>query len=134
VRTQLDPPKTSDYNRDLLVKKTLEGNRTGTRPLFERMAKIFDVPTTLPHFYDLLVGDGGEIWLRMQPAPPLEGGTAVFRWVRLSETGVPIGFCDIPASAQVLEAQQDHLLVLLRDDLDVERVAVLPLVLSSGRT
>ncbi len=128
IRSSMRRPLARDIDTDLLLFDAIPWDRTGSEPLYRRLVSVAEVPDSLPHFYEIKTDREGGIWLRMQPSPIGSAQERTFRWIRLSSTGLPHGYYDLPASARVLEFHGDAALVLLRDELDVERVALLPWV------
>ena len=128
IRASLDQPTAGDENQRALalwIHPHVAWDATGTRPLYERLARTTELPEMLPHFYQLVVGETGDLWLQMQPVRE-EDGEGI-RWLRMSPTGKPIGYLRIPVDLQILEFHDDKLVAVSRDEYDAETVVVLGL-------
>ena len=75
---------------------------------------------SLPAYRTVQVDSEGRIWLQ----PPEEGDAGVVRWRVFSGEGFVRSVVDLPASTTVLDAMGDRVLLLERDEFDVETVAL----------
>lgn len=73
--------------------------------------------TQHPFFDRLVVGEGGDLWVR-QPGP--ENGPQ--EWLVFDEQGVWLGSVETPAGLRVTEIDDDYVLGVTTDDLGVQRV------------
>jgi hypothetical protein len=73
----------------------------------------------LPSHAALVARNDGGLWMKEFPQP---GSGPSNRWRISGPTGLPEGFIDLPPSADVLWASPDQVLLLEKDDVDVEYV------------
>ena len=78
---------------------------------------------TFPAFAALLEDSGERLWASAHPRP----GEPGVRWSVFDAAGRWKGDVEIPASARLLDAGVDHVLLLETDSLGVERVLLYPL-------
>lgn len=74
----------------------------------------------LPAFKSIIVGSDGRIWLEDYLHPTED----ITRWTLMDEGFVPLGRIDLPHGERLLAAGPRSLIVLRKDDLDVESVVV----------
>jgi hypothetical protein len=82
---------------------------------------VIPAGATLPHF-GLIHGDGeGGVWLaEFDPASPGRSS----RYHVVGSDGIWLGTVDLPAGFRILDVSGDRVLGVLKDDMDVESVAV----------
>ncbi len=124
-RIALDVPAqrtTGDEFREE-VERYLEAFPPDARKIEAR--RFDDMPRleVLPLFEDLRTDAAGRIWVRNQLGP----GEPRRMWTVLDPSGEPIARMRTPDGAEILELGVEHVVVLTRDELDVERVEVRPL-------
>lgn len=78
------------------------------------------VADSLPAYRDVQVDSDGRLWVRS----PTESGAAQAAWRVYSDRGATARTFELPASTSVLDAVGDRLLLLERDSLDVETIAI----------
>ena len=81
------------------------------------------MPPAMPAFTDFLPDSEGNLWVK-RFHPPWEEGN---RWGVFSRDGDFLGHVDMPIGLEVMDITTDHVLGVIRDDLDVERVELLAL-------
>jgi hypothetical protein len=74
----------------------------------------------LPAYKSIMAGSGGTIWLE-EYTHPSEDGT---RWFLMSDAFEPVGWIELLANETLLAAGADKLVVLRKDELDIESVVV----------
>ena len=77
----------------------------------------------LPFFAELRADDAGNVWVRHYSVP----GDPTRAWTVFDGSGRPVANARTPDGARVLEIGHDHVIVVLTDELGVERVQVVPL-------
>ncbi|HEX2166380.1 MAG TPA: hypothetical protein VHG09_03985, partial [Longimicrobiales bacterium] len=108
-------------------------------PLLPSLDEIPGVPTHIPALWKLLSDGSGRIWV--QEYPRAAGGRPVefkalarsepSNWLVFEEDGALVGQLQFPANTEVLHIDGDRVVVVERDDLDVESVVVYRLQRSS---
>lgn len=83
----------------------------------EHFAAVAD---SLPAYRDLQVDSDGRVWVKS----PASHGSPQSQWRAFSDEGMTARPLALPASSSVLDAAGDRLLLLERDSLGVETVAV----------
>jgi hypothetical protein len=83
----------------------------------EHVAAVAD---SLPAYRELAVDSDGRVWVKA----PTENEAPQSRWRIFSDGGMTVRALELPASSSVLDAVGDRLLLLERDSLDVETVAI----------
>jgi hypothetical protein len=88
----------------------------------DRRRALLELPTGehLPPFSDLVAGPGGELWAREGDRP----GAATAAWTVIDRSGTLTARLHLPARWRILSVERDRLLVVDRDDLDVEQVRI----------
>ncbi|MFW6202522.1 MAG: hypothetical protein ACOC8B_08080 [Gemmatimonadota bacterium] len=96
------------------------------RRRIEAILEARPIPDVFPYFDELTTDRAGNLWVRIY-APP--GDTLPRSWWVLDPEGRMIARAEIPRAVQrVLEIGEDHLLGIVRDELDVEHVHMYGLV------
>lgn len=94
-------------------------------PRRRRLIEQLPVPETRPAFSDLVVDREGHVWVR---APwMLHSLDASTSWEIIDREGRWLGSIETPPRCEVLDIQSSSLLVVCRDELDVEHVRLLRL-------
>jgi hypothetical protein len=83
------------------------------RPELRRRYGLMEAPATAPIFDHMLLGEGGELWLR-------RAGES--NWFVLDSIGTPLGQLPVPPGLIVSQVRHDLILGRTRDELGVERV------------
>jgi hypothetical protein len=96
-----------------------EGAVERARVMYEQMP----FPETHPAYDSLLVATTGEVWVR-DPAPFRDDAR---RWTVFSAGGAALGIVTTPPRMRLFEVGRGYVLALMRDEDDVEHVAVFPL-------
>lgn len=78
------------------------------------------LPPTMPLVDQLYAGANGEIWLRLFTLEP----NATQHFLALNGEGAEVGQVSVPAGLQVEQIGEDFVLVIRRDEMDVESVVV----------
>ena len=89
----------------------------------ERMLETVPYPATHAPYDSLLVGPGGELWVRSAGRP----GDDPRIWIVLASSGAALGTVSVPARMRLLEVGRDFVIAVRRDEDDVEHVGVYPL-------
>jgi hypothetical protein len=74
----------------------------------------------LPAYRSIVIASDRAVWLEDYPHPTED----VTRWFLMSDDLQPVGWLELPSNERVLAAEPDRLLVLRKDELDVESVVV----------
>ena len=82
------------------------------------------MPETLPAYTEVRLADTGELWARR-----FRLAGAPVRWDVFGADGAFLGRVEAPESFRVEEASRDEVVGVSRDEFDVERVEVRPLIL-----
>lgn len=81
---------------------------------------IASVADSLPAYRELQVDADGRVWVKS----PAEDEASPAQWREFSEGGTAVRTLELPASTSVLDAVGDRLLLLERDSLGVETIAI----------
>lgn len=84
-------------------------------------AGVVHVADSIPAYQDIRVDSQHRIWVQSAVDP----ARTRTEWRVFGADGMPIGSLALPYEFEILDASQDRLLVLTRDDLDVESVELL---------
>jgi hypothetical protein len=79
-----------------------------------------DAARPTPRYRDFLVASNGQLWIRLfedRPSGPV-------RYMILNAAGSVRARVSLPARSQIISVQPSWLLIVLRDDNDVERLGV----------
>ncbi len=76
---------------------------------------------TLPAYKSIIVGSDGTIWLEDYLSPTLD----ISRWVLIDADFSPVGWIELQANERLLAAGSNKLVILRKDELDVESVVIL---------
>jgi hypothetical protein len=118
------PRRESSVFRERYVRETLDATEPARRPAVARfLASELPLPRHLPSVQRLEVDELGIIWAERYRLPWEDEP----EWDLLSPTGEWLGTVRLPRRFHALHIGRDGLLGVQRDDLDVERVVVLPL-------
>ena len=115
------------------VKSAYLENRLGSipeerHPALRREVAAWEWPTSLPAFVELRVDVEGVLWLRAYHA----NSTLPQVWSLIDPAVGYMGDVRLPPRHELLEVGTDYVLARSSDDLDVQRVAKLPLDRRSG--
>jgi hypothetical protein len=80
----------------------------------------YEAPRPAPHYRDVLVASDGQLWIRLFEDRP----AGLVPYVILDAAGNVRARISLPARSRVLSVQRPWVLVILRDDNDVERLGV----------
>lgn len=103
---------------DIYGSVRLETVSSAQKPALRRWLKALSEVERFPAYDALRVDPVGNLWVRYFRKP----GEADSRWVVLNEAGNLIGEVRLPGSTKLLDIGSDYLLVVEKDDLDVESV------------
>jgi hypothetical protein len=112
----------TDSIRSLYLENRLASAPAERHPVIRRQAEEMAWPEQIPAFVELRVDEEGVLWLRAYASP---GSPET--WSLLHPEAGYLGDLRLSARHRLLEAGSDYLLLLTRDDLDVERVVKLTL-------
>ncbi|MEX2528695.1 MAG: hypothetical protein WEA09_13765 [Gemmatimonadota bacterium] len=122
LQALLRGPRLALQVTDSLKARTLEvmlrGVEAARQPNIRSTVLGWDWPESVPAFTALHVDSEGVIWTRAYSADPLAGEG----WSLLDQEEGYLGDLQFPPGQTVLEVGVDYLLVLAKDDLEVERV------------
>lgn len=112
-----DPPRVREGDLDAFLDRMLEGYERPTA--WELRLRRVPLPERIPAYADLRVDHVGNVWARPHGGPDPENCWHVYQRqpALLAETCLPDHF-------EVLDIGEDAVLGVLRDELDVEHVAV----------
>jgi hypothetical protein len=120
--------RTTEADFRLVAERYLEGFPPAVREIerqrFDGMPRV----EVLPVFGELRADPAGQVWIRHQLRPDDPRRT----WTVLDASGVPIARARTPDDTDILEIGSDHVIVLARDELGVERLEVRPIERRSG--
>lgn len=120
VRAPADPEPVTDGLIDTWIEAQLADVDPGDQATQRRA--LLDLPTGehVPPFSDLVAGPGGELWARDGDRP----GTASTGWTVIDGAGTLTARLDLPTRWRILAVYRDRILVVDRDELDVEQVRI----------
>jgi hypothetical protein len=81
-------------------------------------------PDEMPAYGEILVDDGGNLWVE-EYRPP---GDEQPRWFVFDTSGRLLGTVETPKGLRIFQIGRDFVLGVMRDELDVEHVLVYPLL------
>jgi len=87
----------------------------------EEAKRTIEPAGTLPAYNSIIVGSDGAIWLEDYLSPTLD----ISRWVLLDADFAPIGWIELQPNERLLAAGRNKLVIVRKDELDVESVAIL---------
>lgn len=96
----------------------LRGVEAARQPTVRTSVGEWDWPESIPAYTALQVDSEGVVWARAYSVDPLTGET----WSLLDQEEGYLGDLQLPPGQDLLEVGNDYLLVLSRDELEVERV------------
>lgn len=102
------------------VERPLENFTAAERAERRRLLAQVPVPDELPTFDRILADDQDRVWIRRHPA----GEDDTESWAVFRRDGAPVAALELPRSLTLLAVRDGHLLGVLRDELDIERVVV----------
>ncbi|MDZ7778340.1 MAG: hypothetical protein U5R14_00095 [Gemmatimonadota bacterium] len=108
----------TDSVKALTLEVLLRNVDQARRPEVRSDVSAWEWPERLPAYTALRVDPEGIVWTRAFTVDPLEGET----WTLLDPDEGYLGDLHLPPGQELLEIGHDHLLVLSRSELDVERV------------
>ena len=76
---------------------------------------------TLPAYKSIIVGSDGAIWLEDYLSPTLD----ISRWVLMDADFSPVAWIELQPNERLLAAGRNRLVILRKDELDVESVVIL---------
>lgn len=112
------PLAVTDSVKDVVLEEMLDGSSPERHAAIRSDIAEWDWPESLPAFTALVVDSEGVVWVRAYSADP----AAAEVWSLLHPARGYLGDISLQPRQTLLEAGQDYLLVLTKDDLDVERV------------
>lgn len=116
-RTPRARPVTGEA-RARVVEHLVEEARAGQAERLRSVLKSMEVPELLPEFADLFSDPLGRVWLREYQVVP--GSDA--EWWAWGPDGEALGALVLPATFEPMDAGDDWILGVVRDEFDVESV------------
>jgi hypothetical protein len=120
--------RATDADFRLVAERYLEDFPPSVREIerqrFDGMPRV----EVLPVFAELRADPAGQVWIRHQLRPDDPRRT----WTVLDASGAPTARARTPDDTDILEIGSDHVLVLARDELGVERIEIRPIERRSG--
>jgi len=101
----------------------ITAQRDQVDPMTRRLLLDF-LPDQLPAFWDVLVGDGGQLWVAMTEFDLSQG----LDWLVFSPADSLTGLVRTPPNLRVHRIASDHVLGVVLDSLDVPHIARYPLL------
>jgi hypothetical protein len=83
--------------------------------------ETIEPPETLPAYKSIIVGSDGALWVEDYLSPTM----AVSRWILMGADFSPVGWIELPLNERLLAAGPNSVVVLRKDELDVESVVIL---------
>ena len=123
VDLPVEPQSITSADRAEFRRTWLDNSTGDNRRRREIVADEAVYPEHFPLITDLLLSDDGTLWCGMYVSEGDSGRV----WHRVSASGDVLDSVMLPAGATVHDVRESRLLVSLRDELGVERVAVLEL-------
>lgn len=108
----------TDSVKALTLEVLLRDVDEARRPQVRSDVSAWEWPERVPAYTGLKVDPEGIVWTRAFSVDPLDGET----WSLLDPEEGYLGDIHLPPDQELLEIGSDHLLVLSRNELDVERV------------
>jgi len=122
----LDPTRVEAVRAESVLGIDLDPDRhPSDKAIDGHMWEQMVVPDFAPRFHGIVVGAEGDVWLDPVPDPeswPPGLLEPTNEWLVFDSEGRWLGSVEVPARARVLEVGTDSVLLLYRDQLDVEWV------------
>ena len=126
IRWEQEHTPVTAADRRAFRREVLDGlNNPTRRPSYERWLSEVTYPESKPAFRGFATDRGGRLWVQAWTAT--EG---VDRWLIFERDGTLSATLTAPSSARLLDAGEHHVLVVTRDELDVETIQLFELLKS----
>lgn len=124
LRVAREPELVTDAHLDAI--RNLIGTPASLSPVDLAMQYLSEVPTggPIPFFSELRFDDAGRLWIADYIPSPELVIVDELRWTIFDENLLPVAHMTTGPSGNILEMGDDYVLLVERDEMDVQRVAM----------